>query len=54
MRVQDGILRLQDGSWRPKIQFTPSQPVDEGSIRKGLAAFTEPMGEYEGDPQVTD
>ena len=53
MRVQDGSLRLQDGSWRPTIQFGTGQVVDEGSICKGLAAFTEPMGEYEGDPQST-
>ena len=54
MRVQDGILRLQDSSWRAQIQFGWSQPVYGGRGGKGSEAFTEPMGEYEGDPQVTD
>ena len=54
MRDQDGILSLQDGSWRPTIDFTQHFLVYEVSFRKGLAAFTDRMGEYEGDPQVTD
>ena len=53
MRDQDGILSLQDGSWRPKIDLCYDFLVYKGSLRKGSAAFTEPMGEYEGDPQST-
>ena len=43
----------------PRRQLEAKNPVWEESskievrIRKGLAAFTEPVGEYEGDPQST-
>ena len=53
MRDQDGILSLQDGSWRPKIDLCRHFLVNKGRLRKGSEAFTEPMGEYEGDPQST-
>ena len=51
MRVQDGILRLQDGSWRPKNKFTIPFTVYKVSRGMGSAAFAEPMGDFFGGPK---